>query len=226
MNRLVTLGSFTLYIVLGASADGASESPVCGTGANAGICFASIDKRGKVTPEQRARLAEVGTRAIDIVSTPEFEQELTAFYQAYDWRSRDAKHRRYWEVFDPKTAAASIRLSFAGLHIETKGGIGAWFAANNPYIGNLAYEGRDRPGGYREILLNRNRLDRPLSGLVATYVHEAAHKAGYSHRDSQNEDQKCEPPYVMGQIAQKLADPNGWPDFGKSANACRFWRGD
>lgn len=224
MNGMIAFGSFALSAMFCAGVAEATDSPVCGTGANADICFASIDKRGKVKPEQRARLADVGTRAIDVVSTPEFERELIAFYQAYDWRSHGAEHRGYWETFDPKAAAASTRLSFAGLHIETKGGIGAWFSANNPLIGNLAYEGQDRPDGYREILLNRNRLDRPLSGLIATYVHEAAHKAGYSHRSAQNEDQKCEPPYVMGQIAQKLADPSGWADFAKSANACRYWR--
>lgn len=38
--------------------------------------------------------------------------------------------------------------------------------------------------------------------LFGTCVHEAVHKAGYSHRGDQNDDNKCEPPYVRGEIAK------------------------
>jgi hypothetical protein len=65
-------------------------------------------------------------------------------------------------------------------------------------------------------MFNRYRLDRPLGALVATYVHEAAHKGGYSHRPGQTRDRKCEPPYVMAQIARKLAEPDKWASFAAS----------
>jgi hypothetical protein len=196
--------------------------PVCGSGSNAAICFASIDQRGKLDPAQRQTLAGVGVQAIDIISSPDFERELTAFYRTYDWRSRDAEHQGYWRDFNPGEAAARTRESFNGLHIETKGGVRAWFGAK--LLGNLAYEGDTRADGTRNIRLNRNRIDRSIPELINTYVHEGGHKAGYRHRASQNDDQKCEPPYIMGQIAQKLADPSGWAAFAKTRNACSYWR--
>ena len=117
----------------------------------------------------------------------------------------------------------AILAAFAGLHIDTRGGTRARLAAR--FGDNLAYEGStDRRTGERFIALNRYRLDRPLGGLVATYVHEAAHKAGYSHRSRQTPDQKCEPPYVMAQLARKLAEPDSWQNFVEGRNACRFWR--
>lgn len=195
------------------------EIAVCGTGENATICFASVDQSGRLTPVQRARLGEVGTRAVDIISSPEFERELTAFHAAH---ANTGEHARYWRDFNPRAAVADARSSFDGLHIETIGGLRAWFSAN--VMDNVAYEGSTRPDGSRDILLNRFRLNRPLSALIGTYVHEASHKAGYSHRAKQDENQKCEPPYVMGQIAQKLADPDGWADYIQTSDACRFWR--
>jgi hypothetical protein len=197
-----------------------ASGPVCGSGSNADICFASIDQSQKLKPEQRERLALVGTQSVDIISLPAFESELTAFYKAH---GNSGPHRDYWKDFDPKTAIAKSRASFDGLHIETIGGLRGWLSAN--FGKNLAYEGGTRPDGSRDILLNRFRLNRSTAGLVGTYVHEAAHKAGYSHRPSVNEDQKCEPPYVMGQIAQKLADPVAWLETVKTKNVCRFFKG-
>lgn len=40
----------------------------------------------------------------------------------------------------------------------------------------------------------------------------------------QSGDQKCEPPYVMGQLAEKLAAPESWDSYLETGNACRFWR--
>ena len=127
--------------------------------------------------------------------------------------------------------AALLQLRDAGVHEGLCLGLpcrlghadhGQWQLA---FGGNLAYEGStDKRTGERYIMLNRYRLDRPLNALVATYVHEAAHKAGYSHRPGQTRDQKCEPPYVMGQLARKLAEPDKWASFVAGKNACRFWR--
>ena len=221
MRAFVMSGMLSFVIMAAATFAAPATGPVCGTGDNAGICFASIDQLGKVKPEMRARLAAAGTSAIDIIGTPEFERELTAFFQAH---GDDGAHREYWRDFDPKDATANTRSNFNGLHIETIGGLRAWISAN--FMDNLAYEGGTRDDGTRDILLNRNRLDRPLPGLVGTYVHEAAHKAGFSHRPNQSEDQKCEPPYVMGQIAEKLADPKRWAASLSRSGACRFLKGD
>lgn len=196
-------------------------APICGTAGNASICFASIDHTGKLKPAQRERLAAAGSRAIDIISSPEFEHELTAFYVAH---GNDGPHRSYWQGFDPKAATAKAKASFDGLHIETVGGLRGWFSAT--FLGNLAYEGGTRADGSRDVLLNRTRLNRPAASLIGTYVHEAAHKAGYSHRPNQSADQKCEPPYVMGQIAEKLADPAAWAADLKMIGVCRFLKGD
>ncbi|MCO4092873.1 MAG: hypothetical protein HEQ34_13115 [Sphingorhabdus sp.] len=200
-----------------ATATPSETEPVCGGGVNSSICFASIDVANKVTPKLRKRLALAGSDAINIVSSPEFERELNAFHAAH---SNSGPHREYWRDFDPKRAVIDTRANFDGLHIETVGGVRAWFSST--FLGNLAYEGSTRLDGSREILLNRNRLDRPTASLVGTYVHEAAHKAGYSHRQKQTKDQKCEPPYVMGQIASKLADPVGWSLDRSKSDACRF----
>jgi hypothetical protein len=220
MRRIVTLSALALAFC--AVASFAVPAPVCGTGSNASTCFASIDQSGKTMPDQRQRLNEAGTRTIDIISSPDFERELASFYAAYNPRTRDAEHQRYWQGFAPDAATKATRDGINGLHVETIGGLRAWFSAR--FSGNLAYEGSTRPDGTREFLLNRNRLDRPVADLVATYVHEAAHKAGYSHRDKQNSDQKCEPPYVMGQIAEKLADPAGWSAKLDSVNVCPFFK--
>jgi hypothetical protein len=194
---------------------------LCGTGANAAVCFASIDRSGKLSPAERAQLRAAAPVAIDVVSSRRFARELAAFHAALPRRWRD--NNRYWRGFDPVEAPKAIRAAFAGLHIDTRGGARA--RADARFGGNLAYEGStDRRTGERFILLNRYRLDRPLGGLVGTYVHEAAHKAGYSHRPGQTADQKCEPPYVMAQLARKLADPDSWASYAASRNACRFWR--
>jgi len=199
----------------------AELGPLCGTGRNAAICFASVDRSGKLSSEQRAQLAAAAPVAIDIVGSRRFARELAAFHAAMP--KRWVERNRYWRGFDPPEAPKTIRAAFAGLHIDTRGGARARRAAR--FGDNLAYEGSTDPRtGERFILLNRYRVDRPLEGLVATYVHEAAHKAGYSHRSGQTPDQKCEPPYVMAQLARKLADPEGWPSFAASKNACRFWR--
>lgn len=199
----------------------AATGSLCGTGRNAAICFASVDRGGKLSPDERAKLIAAAPIAIDIVSSPQFAAELAAFQAALP--ARWLKGNRYWRGFDPVEAPKAIRAAFAGLHIDTRGGIRARRSA--AFGGNLAYEGStDKRTGERFIALNRYRLDRPVGGLVSTYVHEAAHKAGYSHRAGQTPDQKCEPPYVMGQIARKLADPGKWASFAASKNACRFWR--
>ncbi len=200
---------------------GAAPGPLCGTGKNAAICFASVDRGGKLSPEDRSRLKAAAPVAIDIVSSRQFAAELAAFHAALP--ARWVKDNRYWRGFDPVAAPKAVRAAFAGLHIDTRGGARA--RASAKFGGNLAYEGSTDPRtGERFILLNRYRLDRPIVGLVSTYVHEAAHKGGYSHRPGQTPDQKCEPPYVMAQVARKLADPEGWASFVASKNACRFWR--
>jgi hypothetical protein len=199
----------------------AQGGPLCGTGRNADVCFASVDRSGKLSPEQRAQLAAAAPVAIDIVGSRRFARELAAFHAALPphW----VKRNRYWRDFDPAAAPGAILAAFAGLHIDTRGGARARLDAR--FGGNLAYEGStNQRTGERFIALNRYRLDRPLGGLVATYVHEAAHKAGFSHRSGQSPDQKCEPPYVMAQLARKLAEPDSWPAFAASRNACRFWQ--
>lgn len=211
------LGAGFLGAAALASAQGGS---LCGTGRNAAVCFASVDRSGKLSPGQRAQLAAAAPIAIDIVGSRRFARELAAFHAALPahWVERN----RYWRDFDPVGAPKTITAAFAGLHIDTRGGARARIDAR--FGGNLAYEGSTDPRtGERFILLNRYRVDRPLGGLVATYVHEAAHKAGYSHRAGQSPDQKCEPPYVMAQLARKLAEPESWPEFVAGRNACRFW---
>jgi hypothetical protein len=199
----------------------AATGPLCGTGKNAAICFASVDRDGKLSSVERAKLAAAAPVAIDIVSSRQFSAELAAFHAALP--PRWVKGNRYWRGFDPAEAPKAIRAAFSGLHIDTRGGLRARRSA--AFGGNLAYEGStDRRTGERFIMLNRYRLDRPLGGLVSTYVHEAAHKGGYSHRGGQTPDQKCEPPYVMAQLARKLAEPDEWASFAASKNACRFWR--
>jgi hypothetical protein len=220
--RWLAAGFFVLACVTGSLAVAGSprDRDLCGTGRHATVCFASVDRAGKLSREQRARLVAAAPVAIDIVSSPEFAAELAALHAALprDWVARN----RYWRDFDPDFAIAATRSSFAGLHIDTVGGVRARLAAR--FRGNLAYEGSADPRtGARNIRLNRYRLDRPLGALVNTYVHEAAHKGGYSHRGKQGKDQKCEPPYVMGQLAQKLAEPDKWDAFAATRNACRFW---
>lgn len=194
---------------------------LCGTGKNAAICFASVDRGGALSPDERAKLAAAAPVAIDIVSSRQFAAELAAFHAALP--PRWVKGNKYWRGFDPMEAPKAIRAAFAGLHIDTRGGARARKSA--AFGGNLAYEGStDKRSGERFIMLNRYRLDRPLGGLVSTYVHEAAHKGGYSHRAGQTRDQKCEPPYVMAQLARKLAEPDKWASYAASRNACRFWR--
>lgn len=204
-----------------AAADKPAPGRLCGSGQNAAVCFASVDRAGKLSPGDRAKLAAAAPVAIDIVSSPQFAAELAVFHAALP--KRWVKGNRYWRGFDPAEATAAIRDAFAGLHIDTRGGAKAQKSA--AFGGNLAYEGStDKRTGDRFIMLNRYRLDRPLDALVATYVHEAAHKAGYSHRPGQTRDQKCEPPYVMAQLARKLAEPDKWASFVAGKNACRFWR--
>ncbi len=177
---------------------------------------------GKLSPAERAKLIAAAPVAIDIVSSRQFAAELAAFHAALP--PRWVKGNRYWRGFDPVAAPKAFRAAFAGLHIDTRGGERARKSA--AFGGNLAYEGStDKRTGERFILLNRYRLDRPMGGLVSTYVHEAAHKGGYSHRGGQTRDQKCEPPYVMAQLARKLAEPGKWASFVAGKNACRFWQG-
>lgn len=220
--RTAIAGAAFLLVMSGSStATNSAPSNLCGSGKNASICFASVDRAGKLSAEERFKLAAAAPVAIDIVSSPRFAAELTLFHDTLPVRW--VKANRYWRGFDPKKATSAIRDAFSGLHIDTRGGIKARESA--AFGGNLAYEGStNKRTGERFILLNRYRLERSTAGLVSTYVHEAAHKAGYSHRGGQTRDQKCEPPYAMAQLARKLAEPGKWASFVASKNACRFWR--
>lgn len=221
MKRSIAAAAVLAILGSGVALAAAATSPLCGTGKNAGICFASVDRGGKLSRDERAKLAAAAPVAIDIVSSRRFAAELAAFHAALP--PRWVKGNRYWRGFDPVKAPKAIQAAFAGLHIDTRGGTRV--RKDAAFGGNLAYEGStNRRTGDRFIALNRYRLDRPMGGLVATYVHEAAHKAGYSHRAGQSRDQKCEPPYVMAQLARKLAEPGKWERFVAGKNACRFWR--
>jgi hypothetical protein len=109
---------------------------LCGSGTNASICFASVDRAGKLSPEDRTKLGSGAPVAIDIVSAPQFTAELAAFHAALP--PRWVKGNRYWREFDPVEATAAIRGAFAGLHIDTRGGAKARKSAE--FGGNLAYE--------------------------------------------------------------------------------------
>lgn len=221
MKRPIAAAALLALLGSGVPAANAATDRLCGTGKNAAICFASVDRGGKLSAGERAKLAAAAPVAIDIVSSRQFAAELAAFHAALP--PRWVKGNRYWRGFNPVAAPKAIRAAFAGLHIDTRGGERARKSA--AFGGNLAYEGStDKRTGERFISLNRYRLDRPLGGLVSTYVHEAAHKGGYMHRGGQTRDQKCEPPYVMAQLARKLAEPGKWASFVAGKNACRFWR--
>ena len=91
-----------LPVALGATAS-QPLAPVCGTGDNASICLASVGAKMKVKPELRARRADAGNRAIDVICSPGFEAELKAFRARYDSNAHDGENARIGAILTQPT---------------------------------------------------------------------------------------------------------------------------
>lgn len=211
------LAAVTIFSLIVFASPLAAAPSVCGTGEHASVCFASIDERGKLDADELDLLRRAGTGAIDTLFSDAFASELARI--ASD--PGDGPHKHYWQGFDVESAIANTRSAFNGLHVETYGGF--WGLLIGEFADNLAKEGKVRADGTRQIELNRTRLNRSAASIAATYVHEAAHQAGYSHRKAHDKNQICEPPYVMGQIVWKIMDEGGFQSAKADGFVCRLY---
>ena len=216
MKQTIRSGTILAAIIfLPLSATNAQTNNIaCGNGENASVCFSSIDERKKVQPAVRTQLTAAATASIDIAHSEAFETEVKKFYENH---AQSGAHSRRWEGFEPEQAVKDIQTQLNGLNVITYGGIRGWFLLK--IWNNLAFDGGDDPSA--PIRLNRAAFPRTVAEIGNTYIHEAAHRAGWSHQRDQNLDQRCEPPYVLGQIAEKLIDPVAWQKV-KAASKCRL----
>lgn len=133
------------------------------------------------------------------IYSAEFERQLTNYV-------RDSlgtgPHVQSWLDVEAKTIVMKMRDQLEGTSAETYGGLkGLWL---NLFFGNVAYDGIENG----PILLNRIPLKhRSPSDIANTIAHEVAHRIGlaHPHSDKDFEIAKLEPPYVIGNMIEKIA---------------------
>lgn len=142
-------------------------------------------------------------QAIDAIGSQQFSNEIKRFYLQ---SAETGQHAKVWEGVDVDMVQNALLSEIQGLEIDTYGGIISGFK----YLiyGNIAYDGMtDKP-----ISLNRWALPRSSDSIANTIAHEAAHRIGLKHPHSNDNFgvAKCEPPYVIGSIVEKVIDPESW----------------
>lgn len=136
--------------------------------------------------------------AVDVIFSEELIEQLDQFMAS---NLNEGLHIDAWEGHTAKSIVESLRSTIGGTYAETYGGISGLFLFL--VYGNIAYDGTlDGP-----IRLNRWPLkNRTVAQIANTIAHEVAHRAGYTHPNSSSslEVANFEPPYVIGNIVEKL----------------------
>ncbi len=215
ISKMRNLLVIVLSVLLANSEVCAQVKKPCGTTTSdaRACCIGKLD-----VPADRLQLFLDGSRiAIDIVYSPEFEAALRQHVACLPEASRLSAP---WAGFEVDAVLTRLRKQVCGLNVTTYGGIrGLWVRT---FYGNIAYDGE----GSKEtdpIRVNRWGLaNRTPAAVANTIAHEAAHRIGWRHPSSEKDlkKAKCEPPYVIGNIVEKLASKQQW-----TSSDCECYQG-
>jgi hypothetical protein len=159
------------------------------------VSFAS----SKIPCKKVTEYEEAVKLSVNAIYSEAFEIELENYIKD---SIGSGPHAIAWKNIVAKDVVKKMRTQINGEFIETYGGPIGWF--RYVFYHNIAYDGTaDGP-----ILLNRIPL-KHLNGpsIANTIAHETAHRIGLTHPHS-NADLKIaykEPPYIIGDIIEKLA---------------------
>ena len=181
----------------------------CGTGVGAHICMGDMS----VPTDDGAAFIEASRLAIDAVHAQSFVDDLQRFRTTY---AMSGPHARAWADVDVAVAIPRLRAALDHLTAETYGG--PYGLVLYVFKGNLAFDGTTSG----PIRLNRWGLPRSSPSLANSIVHEAAHRIGLEHPNSDTRFAiaRCEPPYVIGTLAERYATGTSWKP---SADDCDFF---
>lgn len=184
------------------AADAENVILACGEAALAAVCLRLVD----MPAAQQARVATAARQAIAILHDPAYVQDLATFQCRH---AAQLAGYPAWQGLDAAGIVGRVRHAIEGASVTTHGGLrGAWLW-HNPLIRNRAFEGRRLADGSRAPLsLNAAALRsaRPAE-IVNSLVHELAHGAGFQHPSYADQAYVglCEPPYVLGSLAERRA---------------------
>ncbi len=174
----------------------------CGHPPNQDACMGRI-----VAAKTQTKLVTDSARlAIDVLHDPRYRAEVARFIAAH---AADSDLVETWGDATADALITQMRAELGGLQITTFGGpIGL--------IRLLAYGTRafERRNPAEPIRLNRWALVKATPASVAnTIVHELSHAIDLRHPHSSDPHWAiglCEPPYVLGSLAEKVALGDAW----------------
>jgi hypothetical protein len=170
----------------------------CGHASNQTTCIGQI----RVPEKYRATVTQGAALAIDALHSPEFHRQLKLFIESH---GADTDIRKEWNGLTAEGVIRGMRAQLHGIKIDTFGGARGFLKLK--FYGTRALE---RPAIESPIGLNRWSLRNTSPESIAnTIIHEVAHAIGLKHPHSSGRGKKwtiaqCEPPYVLGSIAERV----------------------
>jgi hypothetical protein len=199
--RVVVLALISLF---GACGGQITVEKTCGHAPNHETCMGAI--QGK--RQHIAVLTQGAALAVDALYNDQFRRELSTFI---DRHADDASVSPAWAGWNADTIVAELRREIAGRRVSTFGGVKGLVLLT--VYGTKAFEAREPTD---PVTLNRWSLKNATRFTVAnTIIHEVAHGIGLTHPHSDDDLSiaRCEPPYVLGSLAEKTLRGSQWqPD--------------
>lgn len=171
-----------------------------------------------IHPEYLEKVSEARQLGLDAVNSQMFVNDLQRFYDAYNHTDKIStwsdfgqnyldRYNQAWAKVIIEQTVNELRVSSPTLSIKSKGGIYQW--GRYKFAGNIA----DEAVNGDPIILNKHALSkRAKSSIGGSIIHEGAHKIGLRHDNYPSFKRlgKCEPPYVINQIIERIIEGDSW----------------
>lgn len=178
---------------------------VCGSSPNDAVCLGEM-----IVPQAKADDFEQGAKAaVDALYSDRFRNDLVSFIREH---AASSDREGAWKGHDADEIIIALRKEIVGTQVSTFGGPkGLWYYT---VYGTVAFE---RATDDSPVRMNRWGLGSRTSAEIAnTIVHEVAHAAGLTHPHMGGPAPKdstisaCEPPYLLGSLAERIAAGDQW----------------
>jgi len=201
----IVCGAALVAALVTASGPPADATPtparrMCGADPHGDVCLL-LDS---AAPATFAPVFDAAVRlAVDAAFSDALARDFAAFKARHGARPDLAAT---WRDVDPAASVAAVRAKLPELRVTTFGGFKAWWQYR--FSGNIAWDGTTSG----PVRLNRYGLGRPAVAVAATLIHETGHRAGLGHPSSSTNLKRafCEPAYVLGSLASKVATGPSW----------------
>jgi hypothetical protein len=181
----------------------------CGAAPYKSECFGQFSVKPKYSDE----FENAGRATIAALHDPAFAASLASFMQDH---AQAGPHSPAWQsVGTSSQIVAALLGALPGTTVQTYATVRGWFAY--VFAGNLAYDGTT--GG--PIRVNRWGLPRGAASIANTFAHELAHRIGMTHPHSDDDLKiaRCEPPYVVGSLVEKVVTGAAWKATSEDCSA-------